>query len=112
VARMTPWQRASLAVVVAVPVVSVAAILLFDAWTAREHATGSTISWALKLSAAAGSPLAWVLVIGWSFGFGLLVGHLFLSQPDPALVEERDRLVAVNDRLRARVARLEGRGPP
>jgi hypothetical protein len=67
-----------------------------------------TISWAMTVGAQRRPILA--------FGWGLFVGaggiglafHFWFSMPSPDLIDERERLLRDNDRLRVRLAEFEG----
>jgi hypothetical protein len=67
-----------------------------------------TISWAMTVGAQRRPILAfgWGLFVGGA-GIGLAV-HFWAGMPDPDLIDERERLIAENDRLRVRLATFEG----
>jgi hypothetical protein len=67
-----------------------------------------TISWAMTVGARDRPILAflWGLFVGGG-GIGLAV-HFWAGMPDPDLIDERERLLRDNDRLRVRLAELEG----
>jgi hypothetical protein len=67
-----------------------------------------TISWAMTVGASRRPFLAflWGLFVGGA-GIGLAV-HFWAGMPDPDLIDERERLLRDNDRLRVRLAELEG----
>jgi hypothetical protein len=67
-----------------------------------------TISWAMTVGASHRPFLAflWGLFVGGG-GIGLAV-HFWAGMPDPDLIDERDRLIAENGRLRVQLATFEG----
>jgi hypothetical protein len=86
----------------------VVGLIAYDVGLYARGGWENTISWAMTVGASRRPFLAfgWGLFVGGA-GIGLAV-HFWAGMPDPDLVAERERLLRDNDRLRVRLAELEG----